>query len=161
MDLGILGPERQSALVRTWGRSYARLAEWQTALLADVALEKGADPAETLAELTGEVLPRVEALQSYVWRRHLVSAGSRLLAVETPGSPVSDLARLLRRHRRLHLAQQGALGGRARGVAGVLREPRPWSWSSSAGGRIIKNIGDEVLFVTDEPRPRPSTSRWR
>ena len=30
-------------------------------------------------ELAGDVLPRVEALQSYIWRRHLVSASSRLL----------------------------------------------------------------------------------
>src|SRR5688500_18903185 len=32
--LGILEPGSQSALVRTWGRSYARLAEWQVGLLA-------------------------------------------------------------------------------------------------------------------------------
>ena len=39
MKLGILSPERQAALVRTWGRSFARLAEWQTRLLTEVALE--------------------------------------------------------------------------------------------------------------------------
>ena len=38
IDLGILSPERQAALVRTWGRSFARLAEWQTSLLATVAV---------------------------------------------------------------------------------------------------------------------------
>ncbi len=37
MELGVLGPESQAALVRTWGRSYARLAEWQATLLAEVA----------------------------------------------------------------------------------------------------------------------------
>ena len=47
MELGILGPDSQAALVRTWGRSYARLAEWQTSLLADVAIE-GADPGQKL-----------------------------------------------------------------------------------------------------------------
>ena len=30
MKLGVLSPERPAALVRTWGRSFARLAEWQT-----------------------------------------------------------------------------------------------------------------------------------
>ena len=149
-DLGILGPDRQSALVRTWGRSYARLAEWQTALLADVALEKGAEPAETLAELTGEVLPRVEALQSYVWRRHLVSAGSRLLAVETPGSPVSDLA----------VCFVDIVGYTSRSKAMSESELVEWlehfesqtlELVVDAGGRIIKNIGDEVLLVTDSP----------
>ncbi len=149
MGLGILNPDRQSALVRTWGRSYARLAEWQTALLADVALEKGADQATTLAEMTGEVLPRVEQLQSYVWRRHLVSAGSRLLAVESPGSPVSDLA----------VCFVDIVGYTSRSKA--LSEAELVEWLEhfesqtlelvvEAGGRIIKNIGDEVLFVTDD-----------
>ena len=153
MELGVLGPDRQSALVRTWGRSYARLAEWQTALLADVALERGANPADTLAEVTGEVLPRVEALQSYVWRRHLVSAGSRLLAVETPGSPVSDLA----------VCFVDIVGYTSRSKA--LSEAELVDWLEhfesqtlelvvEAGGRIIKNIGDEVLFVTDDPVDR-------
>jgi adenylate cyclase len=150
MDLGILGPERQAALVRTWGRSYARLAEWQTTLLADVALEKGADPVDTLAELTGEVLPRVEALQSYVWRRHLVSAGSRLLAVASPGSPVSHLTACF----------VDIVGYTSRSKA--LSEVELVEWLEyfesetqdlvvERGGRIIKNIGDEVLFVTDQP----------
>ncbi len=150
MELGVLGPDRQSALVRTWGRSYARLAEWQTALLADVALERGADPADTLAEVTGEVLPRVEALQSYVWRRHLVSAGSRLLAVETPGSPVSDLA----------VCFVDIVGYTSRSKAMSEAELVEWleyfesqtlELVVEAGGRIIKNIGDEVLFVCDDP----------
>ena len=149
IDVGILSPERQAALVRTWGRSYARLAEWQAALLADVAREKGADQAETLAELTGEVLPRVDALQSYVWRRHLVSAGSRLLAVESPGSPVSELA----------VCFVDIVGYTSRSKA--LSEAELVEWLEhfegvtlelvvEAGGRIIKNIGDEVLFVADD-----------
>ena len=66
MELGILSAERQAALVRTWGRSFARLADWQTSLLTTVALESGADPADTLAAMTEDVLPRVDHLQSYV-----------------------------------------------------------------------------------------------
>ena len=34
------------------------------------------DPAARLTELAADVLPRVEALQTYVWRRHLASAAS-------------------------------------------------------------------------------------
>ena len=91
MELGILGPDSQAALVRTWGRSYARLAEWQTSLLADVAIE-GPDPGRRLTELAESVLPRVESLQTYIWRRHLAGAASRLLATETTGSAVSHPA---------------------------------------------------------------------
>ena len=61
--IGILPPDSQAALVRTWGRSYARLAEWQTSLLAGLVADGGdpADPAGGLADLAGDVLPRVEA----------------------------------------------------------------------------------------------------
>jgi adenylate cyclase len=80
--LGILSQDRQAALVRTWGRSFARLAEWQTRLLTDVALESP-DPVQQVTDLASEVLPRVEALQGYVWRRHLASAGNRLMASDS------------------------------------------------------------------------------
>lgn len=149
IDLGILGPERQAALVRTWGRSYARLAEWQTSLLTNVALESGADPADTLTQLTEEVLPRVEALQSYVWRRHLVSAGSRMLAIETAGSPLSVQA----------VAFVDIVGYTSRSKTLSEGELVDWieyfesetlSLVVDRGGRIIKNIGDEVLLVADD-----------
>ncbi len=149
IDMGILGAERQAALVRTWGRSYARLAEWQTTLLTDMALEVDADASETLARLTDEVLPRVESLQSYVWRRHLASASSRLLAVETPGSPLSQQA----------VVFVDIVGYTSRSRS--LTEPELVEWLEhfesetlhlvvDHGGRIIKNIGDEVLLVADD-----------
>ncbi|WP_309647073.1 adenylate/guanylate cyclase domain-containing protein [Nocardioides sp.] len=149
IDLGILGPDRQAALVRTWGRSYARLAEWQTALLTSRALESDAEPADTLAQLTQEVLPRVDALQSYVWRRHLASAGSRMLAVEAPGSPVVRQA----------VVFVDIVGYTSRSKS--LSEAELVDWLEhfesetlglvvDRGGRIIKNIGDEVLVVADD-----------
>jgi adenylate cyclase len=148
VDLGILSPERQAALVRTWGRSFARLAEWQTSLLADVALESP-DPVAQVTDLAGEVLPRVEALQSYVWRRHLASAGSRLLANDAAGSETSTLA----------VVFVDIVGFTSRSKE--LDEHELVSWLEhfeaecsglvvDLGGRVIKNIGDEVLFVADD-----------
>ncbi len=144
--LGILSPERQSALVRTWGRSFARLAEWQSDLLVDLAAE-GDDPAETLAGLAGDVLPRVEALQSYAWRRHLVSAGARLLTDTDGDDGVTTVCFV------------DIVGYTSRSKS--LAEPDLVAWLerfestaldlvTEAGGRIIKNIGDEVLFVADD-----------
>ena len=149
MRLGILDPERQAALVRTWGRSYARLAEWQTSLLADVALERGTDPVASLAQLTSQVLPRVEELQSYAWRRHLASASSRLLAVASPGSPVIRQA----------VGFVDIVGYTSRSKTMTEAELVEWVEhfeSESSGivvdhaGRVIKNIGDEVLYVADD-----------
>lgn len=144
--LGVLGPERQAALVRTWGRSFARLAEWQSDLLVDLAAE-GDDPAATLAGLAADVLPRVESLQSYAWRRHLVSAGARLLTEADGEAGV------------LTVCFVDIVGYTSRSKA--LAEPELVAWLerfesttldlvTDAGGRIIKNIGDELLFVADD-----------
>jgi adenylate cyclase len=149
MELGVLGPDSQAALVRTWGRSYARLAEWQTSLLADIAVAD-ADPGRRLTELAESVLPRVESLQSYVWRRHLASATSRALAVESVATPVSPLA----------VCFVDIVGYTSRSKA--LDEAELVAWLEQfedaatgivvdRGGRIIKTIGDEVLFVADRP----------
>lgn len=148
MDLGILGPDSQAALVRTWGRSYARLAEWQTSLLADVAIE-GPDPEARLTELAGSVLPRVERLQSYIWRRHLASATTRLLAGGSPGATETSEA----------VCFVDIVGYTSRSKA--LDEGELVDWLEhfedeasrlvvDLGGRIIKTIGDEVLFVADD-----------
>ncbi len=148
VELGILGPERQAALVRTWGRSFARLAEWQTRLLTDVALESP-DPVAQVADLTSEVLPRVEALQGYVWRRHLASAGSRLMASDSAGSDTSQLA----------VVFVDIVGFTSRSKELADSELVRWIEYFEAecsglvvdhGGRVIKNIGDEVLFVADD-----------
>ncbi|GAA4085276.1 adenylate/guanylate cyclase domain-containing protein [Nocardioides kongjuensis] len=147
--LGILSQERQDGLVRTWGRSFARLADWQVALLASVAGELGADPTEGLLAISDEALPRVEELQSYVWRRHLLSASARLLAEQTSG-PTASLA----------VCFVDIVGYTSRSRTLSDRELVSWleSFESTVlgltvdrGGRIIKNIGDELLIVADSP----------
>ncbi|GAA2132688.1 adenylate/guanylate cyclase domain-containing protein [Nocardioides bigeumensis] len=147
VELGVLTPDSQAALVRTWGRSFARLAEWQVALLTRIAVE-AEDPASTVDELTGQVLPAVEHLQSYVWRRHLAGAVGRLL--EQGGDTSTTLA--------VGFVDIVGFTGRSR----QLTEGELVAWVEhfeehltrsvvEAGGRVIKTIGDEVLFVTDTP----------
>ena len=48
ISLGILTDDSQAALVRTWGRSFARLAEWQVGLLAGVRARGGRPDEERL-----------------------------------------------------------------------------------------------------------------
>jgi len=147
--LGILSQERQDGLVRTWGRSFARLADWQVALLASVAAEVGADPTEGLLAIADETLPRVQELQSYVWRRHLLSAAGRLLAERSAG-PSALLA----------VCFVDIVGYTSRSRTLSDRELVGWleSFESTVlgltvdrGGRIIKNIGDELLVVAESP----------
>lgn len=82
LDIGLISPEDESALVRTLGRSFARLAEWQMGLLAKV-VDPDRMSVDELRSITDEVIPAVESLQNYVWRRHTLSAASRLLLADT------------------------------------------------------------------------------
>jgi adenylate cyclase len=151
MTLGILSPDSQAALVRTWARSFARLAEWETGLMAGIAEQGNKSPEEALLELTAEVLPRVEELQTYIWRRHLASATGQLLATEDAGETGVQLA----------ICFVDIVGYTSRSKD--LTEAELVSWIEhfenevtgavvDHGGRVIKTIGDEVLFVHDDPR---------
>jgi adenylate cyclase len=151
ISLGILTPDSQAAMVRTWGRSFARLAEWQVNLLAEIAIDDE-NPEQRLSELMDTVLPRVEKLQSYVWRRHLEGAASRRLAQVADEGP-------------------GTTGTMAVGfvdIVGYTSQSKTLSDSDlvhwvehfenemtrtvvDLGGRVIKTIGDEVLFAADDP----------
>ena len=160
-DIGLISSEDESALVRTLGRSFARLAEWQMGLLA-----KMVDPdrmsLDELRSITDEVIPAVESLQSYVWRRHTLSAASRLLLAdpreredtdeEHPeegaddtvlGVGFADIVNYTRQSRSLTRGEISRLIDHF--------EERALAIISGHGGRIIKTIGDEVLFVADEP----------
>jgi adenylate cyclase len=154
--IGILSPESQAALVRTWGRSYARLAEWQTGLLAGLAAD-GGDPADLaggLADLTGlagDVLPRVEALQSYVWRRHLASAAEHLL---------DDASTLTATESQLSVCFVDIVGyttqSRSLDGGALVQWVDGFEQGTTAlvvdhGGQVIKTIGDEVLFTVADP----------
>ena len=151
ISLGILAPDSQAAMVRAWGRSFARLAEWQVNLLAEIAIDDE-DPEQRLSELMDTVLPRVEKLQSYVWRRHLEGAASRRLAQVADEGPGT--------------ASTMAVG--FVDIVGYTSQSKAMSDSDlvhwveyfesemtrtvvDLGGRVIKTIGDEVLFVVDDP----------
>jgi adenylate cyclase len=147
MQLGIIREDSQAALVRTWGRAYARLAEWQVALLADLAID-GPDPELRITELAATALPRVESLQNYVWRRHLASAAHRLLT-EPGESEVSmavcfvDIVGYTSHSKSLDGHELVAWIERfEQEAAGVVTDHH---------GRVIKTIGDEVLFTADDP----------
>ena len=149
MELGILSPERMVALTRTWGRSFARLAEWQVGLLAEVSAESGDDPATALPQLATDVLSRVDELQSWVWRRHLAGAANRILAVGAVGE-AAEMA----------VVFVDIVGYTSRSRTLSERELVQWleafetdaaQLAVESGGRIIKSIGDEVLIVADDP----------
>jgi adenylate cyclase len=156
MEIGLIEADDESALVRTLGRSFARLAEWQMGLLAKVVDVDTMDLDE-LREVMEEVTPAVESLQNYVWRRHTLNAAARLLLANeaereegdededgtTMGVGFADIVNYTRQSRSLTRSEVGRLVDHF--------EERSLAIISSHDGRIIKTIGDELLFVADDP----------
>ncbi|MGN6722223.1 MAG: adenylate/guanylate cyclase domain-containing protein [Marmoricola sp.] len=150
MDYGVIWADSQAALVRTVARSFARLAEWQTRILAEVG-HSGEISDDNYVALVGEVVPRIETLQNYVWRRHLASASASRLTTEetaTGGTHLAicfvDIVGYTSRSKELDEAELIDWIERFEAeVTGVVIDH---------GGQVIKTIGDEVLFVVDDPR---------
>ena len=152
VSLGILEPDSQAALVRTWGRSYARLAEWQAELLGGPRARRTTTPSGGSASWSSEVTPRVEKLQDYVWRRHLVERR----AAAAP-------------HRRGRRPEASRMAVAFTDIVGYTSQSKNLTEAElvdlveifedettravvAVGGRVIKTIGDEVLYVADSPR---------
>jgi adenylate cyclase len=149
MDLGVLGADSQAALVRTWASSFARLAEWQTGLIASLA-PTGPDSQNSLLTLAATVTDRVDTLQSYVWRRHLAAATNRLLVTEDAADPRLRLAVAF-----VDIVDYTAQSQHLTDAELVrwieLFENEVTSTVVDHGGRVIKTIGDEVLYVAENP----------
>jgi adenylate cyclase len=150
-DLGMVNDDDEAALIRTLGRSFARLAEWQLGLLG-----REIDPAklsgEDLAAVVAEVTPVIEQVQNYIWRRHVLSAASRLLLAppsESEGSAsagigFADIVGYTRQTRSLKQEELARLVD--------VFEARALAIVTAHNGRIIKTIGDEILFAADRPQ---------
>lgn len=161
-EYDVVEPDAQTAFVRTTGRTFARLAEWQARAFMRGALDEPVDGNEE--EPTGdtrtdetislkyidEIVPLTEQIQSFVWRRHLVSATSRLLlreSAETSTTPVAvgfvDIVGYTSRSRRLSPGELAQLIEDFEAVIDrIITEHH---------GQVIKTIGDEILFVSDDP----------
>jgi adenylate cyclase len=146
---GVVEPDIELAQARAMGQSLSRLAEWQARDVISRVRSTSADPA-VAESVAADLLPAVEWLQSYVWRRHLAAAAGRALATETG-----------------ELSRQPLTVGFADivGYTNVTRHARIDELSSllerfeenateavvGEHGQIVKTVGDEVLFSVPEP----------
>jgi adenylate cyclase len=145
---GWLDDEAQVSMTRAMGQSLARLADWQLATVGSM-IEPHLSVDERL-ERARELVPVVEELLGYVWRRHLVSAAGRLLAEGhgelAPDCLVvgfADLVGFTTLTRQVDEDQLAQLVERF--------ESRAADSVTECGGRVVKMIGDEVMFVADDP----------
>ena len=155
------------SMTRALARTADRLAVWQTQLVAEsfMAPEEEAGPRETDARAVADagvarqaaqrlvdLADELEPLLSYVWRRHLASAITRMLADaeddHVPSAPprvigFADLVNFTALVRRMTERQLANLVQRFELLASDV--------VTTHGGRIIKTVGDEVLFVHSSP----------
>jgi adenylate cyclase len=150
---GLTTAEDEVPHARVMGQTLARLAEWQarevTARAGTLApgggnLEAGA------AGMAGVLLPVIERLQSYVWRRHLAAAYERIL-LAPPGElsaatmtvGFADIVGFTKTARHSAIEDLSAL-------LETFEEDTSEAVVANHG-QVVKMVGDEVLFVTDKP----------
>ena len=153
IDSGFVGPDTEASIARAMGQSLSRLADWQTDLLADVLTRRasGGDqrapvgPDEAV-EAARTLLPLLQSVQDYVWRRHLAANADRLLTVAGPAD---------RRELAVGFADLVGYTSRSRGMGGRELGAMVEDFESAAAeviarhaGRVVKTVGDGVLFTT-------------
>lgn len=149
VELGLLDDDTQIATTRAMGQTLSRLAEWQVSVVTHVLEDLDANSPELVTETARELVPVLEGLIGYVWRRHLAAAASRALAnpeevvARTMVVGFADLVgytALTRNADEDELAR--VVGGFESVASDVVAEQ---------GGRVVKTVGDEVMFAVDEP----------
>lgn len=150
---GIVRPQAEASMARSLGQPLARLAEWQTTVIREVVADPD-EPIEAQPQIVRAaegLLPVMERLQSYVWRRHLAAAANRMLAgpeAEPQSTTLvvgfADIVSFTRLSRTIEDADLAAFVDHFEGTAAAI--------VAEHHGRVIKTIGDEVLFVADEAR---------
>ena len=137
---------------RVMGQTLSRLAEWQAREVmarADVLAPDGAGRAVAF-DMADTLLPVIEHLQSYVWRRHLAAVYERIL-LAPPGElsaatmtvGFADIVGYTRTARHAAIEELAALLETFEEDISEAVVANP--------GRVVKMVGDEVLFVTDRP----------
>jgi adenylate cyclase len=165
VEAGQIDFDMAVTLTRAVGQTMARLADWEVATLVHRVqeIESGEEATGSRAiaglQLIEELNEPFEHLLIYVWRRHLAAAVSRVEALGgelgPDGSGDSDLrttqmtvgfADIVGFTELSNELPQSRLGDLVE-----LFESRCSDVVASQGGRVIKTLGDAVLFVNHDP----------
>jgi adenylate cyclase len=149
---GVIDEDTTIAMARALGQTTDRLVSWQMeALLEHLAQQAGragADEQVHPVEVVDRLVDDFEKLLVYSWRRQMAAAISRLSDVPESGVELTvgfaDLVSYTRLSQRLEQRELSVLVQRFEGLAADL--------VTTGGGRVVKTVGDEVLFTADEPR---------
>lgn len=156
LDTGLLDEQTVIRMARALGQTTARLAQWQAEIMIGRILppEPSDDDLAEVLDTARTLLPDFEHVLIHVWRSQLAAAGTRLLAIADVNDDVAparvsiavgfaDLVSFTRRARELDARELADL------VEGF--ESRAADVVAAHGARLVKTIGDEVLFTAPTP----------
>jgi adenylate cyclase len=155
VEVGFADVESFLQLARVVGSSMARIAdaELSTALvsmLSPLSSGRSAESAYRYMCLADQTLPALRNLREFVWRRHFQAAVRRAMSLRSRGESTTlpelcvgfaDMVGFTMLSQQLSEEELGLLVGRFEDVAHDV--------VTSLGGRVVKMIGDEVMFVTE------------
>src|SRR5262245_53460246 len=139
-------------LTRVTGQSLARIADAQVTEAAQRLQRRSEETSDEFAR--AELVERIQAfgggfdkLLGCVWRRHLLAAVLRLSATPTPADReqtvgFADLVGFTAMSQAIDTRELAAMVDRFEAIA--------YDHILERGGRVVKMIGDEVMFVADE-----------
>jgi adenylate cyclase len=161
MDDGLLDEDGVIRMVRAFGQTMTRLAEWQVNLLSGTLGEPSGDTADpgtvrTIVEIAEKHMEEFEPLVVHAWRRQLAAAGTRAIAASATREAGSssaarapltvgfaDMVSFTQMSRELEELELARVVERFEETASDI--------VASCGGRLVKTLGDEVLFCAADP----------
>jgi adenylate cyclase len=147
-DSGVVDPDTLLVLARAMGQGLARLAEAQVEVFRGQAVGLSQEEATQAALAAAEVvLPRLESLVVHVWRRQFAAATERSFAsLATDGHPELAVA-FVDLVGFTQTSRESDAGDLQRLLERFERETS--LRVTSYGGRVVKTLGDAVLYVAD------------
>ncbi len=157
---GLLGEESALGVARVVGSSVARLAEAVVDALRIAvevpSLKGGREYSDVTAEFSTigrDLLPRFLDAVNAVFRRHIVSVAYQMWSPDEEGAAVT-LERTVG-FADMVGSTEAVRAGSVAGLAQMVRqfEELVWDVVTGGGGRVVKLIGDEAMFVVEEAVP--------
>jgi adenylate cyclase len=145
---GVVNEDLTVGLTRAMAQSLSSVADWQVVGFGRQLAER---PQATPAEVAADLLPPMQDLLVYIWRRQLSAAAARVgadaneagVVVREVGVGFADLVQFTRLVHGADHDEVARLVDRFEAEAADV--------TARHHGRIVKTLGDEVMFVADDP----------
>lgn len=151
-EFGIADEQMLLSMTRILGQTFSRLAEWQGRLLIELLAEhpEMLKSEDDVLRFINELVPVLESVQAFVWRRQLAAYFSRIASADT--NPIGETTAAVG-----FADMSGFTTLTRKATEAELRELLDAFESMATeivgehNGRIVKALGDEVFFVAPTP----------